>query len=237
MPTNLLELKQQVCEANLELVRQGLVVFTWGNVSGVDRDTGIMVIKPSGVSYDAMKPEQMVVVRLDDGAIVEGGYRPSSDTPTHLALYRAFGAIGGVAHTHSIHATAWAQTRRDLPCYGTTHADHFYGAVPATAPLSREEIESGYERNTGLAIARRFARDGIDPAAMPAVLVASHGPFTWGATPAEAVVNGRVLEECARMAFLMATVAPEQLPIDRALLDKHFLRKHGSDATYGQGKQ
>jgi len=230
-------LKDSVCEANLELVRLGLVLLTWGNVSGIDRQTGLVAIKPSGVSYEALKPERLVLVRLSDGQVAEGSLKPSSDTPTHLALYRAFGGVGGIAHTHSTHATAWAQACMDLPCLGTTHADHFHGPVPCTACLTREEIEGDYERETGEAVVRRFALGGIDPLQVPAVLVANHGPFAWGKDAAESVVNAKVLEECARMALAIQALAPDLPLIEPALLDKHFLRKHGPGAYYGQKEE
>jgi len=229
------KLKAAVCAANLELVRNGLVILTWGNVSGIDREAGLVVIKPSGVSYDEMTPRQMVVVRMSDGEVMDReGLKPSSDTPTHLALYRAFPKIGGVAHTHSPAATAFAQAMRELPCLGTTHADHFYGAVPVTDPLTDAEIRDGYEANTGEAIVRRLRRDGRDPMAMPAVLVSGHGPFTWGRDAAHAAENSRVLEECARMARDTLLLHPGQAPLSQTLLDKHFLRKHGAGAYYGQ---
>jgi len=234
MTSELAGLKEAVCEANVELVRLGLVLFTWGNVSGIDRARGLVVIKPSGVSYETMKPEHFVAVRLRDGSVAEGDLKPSSDTPTHLALYRAFESIGGIAHTHSPYATAWAQVCRDLPCFGTTHADHFHGAVPCTAVLSDDEIAGDYERATGEAIVRRFREAAIDPLRIPAVLVANHGPFTWGRDAAAAAVNARVLEECARMALDTLALNPDQPPIKQTLLDKHFLRKHGPGAYYGQ---
>jgi L-ribulose-5-phosphate 4-epimerase len=237
MSSSLAELKELVCIANLELVRLGLVLFTWGNASGVDREAGVVVIKPSGVPYDEMRPEQMAVVRLEDGQVVEGGLRPSSDTPTHLALYRAFESVGGVVHTHSQGATVWAQACRDLPCLGTTHADYFYGPVPATDPLTDEEIADEYERRTGEAIVRTFRTRGLDPARIPAALVAHHGPFAWGPNPLKAAEAARVLEECARMAFATLRLSPDPPPFSRALLDKHFLRKHGAGAYYGQTKQ
>lgn len=224
-------LKARVCEANLALQRSGLVVLTWGNVSGIDRETGLVVIKPSGVSYDEMAPDQMVVVDLE-GRVVEGSLRPSSDTPTHLVLYRAFECIGGVAHTHSSYATAWAQARRPLPCYGTTHADAFWGEVPVTEDLTREAIAGDYEAETGGAIVRLFA--GKAPADMRAALVAGHGPFAWGPTPAAAVESSTILEEVARTALMTEILNPGATPIARELLDKHFLRKHGADAYYGQ---
>lgn len=225
------KLKQLVWQANLDLQRHGLVVFTWGNVSGIDRDAGIVAIKPSGVSYDELVPEQIVLLDLQ-GHVVEGDLRPSSDTPTHLELYRSFRDIGGICHTHSPHATMWAQARRDIPCLGTTHADHFYGAVPVTDTMSAVEIRDNYEANTGLVIVRRF-RD-IDPMQMPAVLVANHGPFTWGKDAAESVKNAVVLEEVAKMASGTLAIYPKQQPVSQDLLDKHYLRKHGKNAYYGQ---
>jgi L-ribulose-5-phosphate 4-epimerase len=236
MNITLQRLKTAVCEANLELVRLGLVLFTWGNVSGIDRERGLVVIKPSGVPYETMKPRHMVVVHLSDGTMVGGDLKPSSDTPTHLALYRAFTDIGGIAHTHSPVATAWAQACRDLPCFGTTHADHFNGAVPCTASLLDDEIAGEYELATGDAIVHRFRRASIEPVSMPAVLVANHGPFTWGHDAADAAVNARVLEECACMARDTLAIHPSQPPIKQALLDKHFLRKHGPAAYYGQSE-
>ncbi|MBN2132975.1 MAG: L-ribulose-5-phosphate 4-epimerase [Sedimentisphaerales bacterium] len=225
------ELKQRVCEANLDLQRHGLVLFTWGNVSGIDRDAGIVAIKPSGVSYDKLTPGSIVLLDLQ-GNVIEGDLRPSSDTPTHLELYRCFAALGGITHTHSAYATMWAQAQRDIPCFGTTHADHFYGLVPVTDTMTPEEIEQEYEANTGRVIVRRFAN--LDPMQMPAVLVANHGPFTWGAGPAESVANAVVLEEVARIAWGTRQINPEQEPISDALLDKHYLRKHGRNAYYGQ---
>jgi L-ribulose-5-phosphate 4-epimerase len=226
------DLKKAVLEANLELVRRGLVHDTWGNASGINRARGLIAIKPSGVAYDVMRPEDMTIVSLATGKVVEGGYRPSSDTPTHLELYRAFKTIGGVVHTHSLYASAWAQANRDVPALGTTHADQFHGAVPCTRKLKTAEIRDDYERNTGRVIVERFRR--LDPERMPAVLVASHGPFTWGATPAEAAVNADVLEQVARMASETLLIAPRILPMQAALLDKHFFRKHGHLAYYGQ---
>ncbi len=227
------QLKEDVFKANLDLVRHGLIIMTWGNVSGIDRASGLMVIKPSGVAYEEMTAGDMVVTDLD-GHVVEGSLRPSTDAPTHRALYRAFPMIGGVVHTHSTHATAWAQACRAIPCLGTTHADYFYGPVPVTRKLTQEETENDYEYNTGLVIAEVL--EGRDPMTMPAVLVASHGPFAWGATPAGAVHNAVVLEEVARMAVLSASLA-ETREIDRHLLDRHYLRKHGSNAYYGQNKK
>ncbi|MFB3891767.1 MAG: L-ribulose-5-phosphate 4-epimerase [Phycisphaerae bacterium] len=226
------QLKKLVCEANLDLVAKGLVIDTFGNVSGVDRASGCMVIKPSGASYGRLRPAQMVVVSLKTGKVVEGRLRPSSDTPTHLELYRAFPAIGGVAHTHSTFATAWAQARMDIPALGTTHADSFHGPVPCTRLMRPSEIKGQYELNTGKVIVERFAR--LDPASVPAVLVAAHGPFSWGATPGAAVHNAFILEHLAKLAFLTRQIAPTIKPMPRELLDKHFLRKHGPGAYYGQ---
>jgi len=226
------ELRQRVCEANLALQRHGLVVFTWGNVSEIDRAAGVVAIKPSGVSYADLTPEGIVLVDLD-GRVVEGTLRPSSDTPTHLELYRAFDGVGGICHTHSLYATMWAQAQREIPCFGTTHADHFYGPVPVTEAMTPEEIAEAYEQNTGRVIVRRFA--GMDPLRMPAVLVANHGPFTWGRGPAQSVENAVVLEQVARMAFGTLVVNARQQAVSQALLDKHYLRKHGTNAYYGQG--
>jgi L-ribulose-5-phosphate 4-epimerase len=224
-------LQAQVLEANLEIVRRGLVLYTFGNASGFDRETGLIAIKPSGVPYDQMSAADMVVCDLD-GKIVEGSLKPSSDLATHLELYRAFPAIGGVVHTHSEFATAWAQAGRSIPAFGTTHADYFHGPVPATAALSDEEIQGEYELNTGKAIVRRFI--GLDPMATPAVLVAGHAPFTWGKTPMEAAHNAVILEYVARMAFTTAALCPEGAGVSQALLDRHYFRKHGANATYGQ---
>jgi L-ribulose-5-phosphate 4-epimerase len=224
-------LKQQVCWANLELVRQRLVISTWGNVSAIDRKQGIVAIKPSGVEYDALTPDKIVLVDLD-GKQVEGEFRPSSDTPTHLELYRRWPQVGGVCHTHSRYATMWAQACREIPCLGTTHADYFYGAVPVTEPLIDAEIESDYELNTGKVIIRRFAV--IDPMQMPAVLAANHGPFTWGKNAEKAVEAAVTLEEVAAIAQGTIALSPQQKPISQTLLDKHFLRKHGQNAYYGQ---
>ncbi len=226
------KLKEEVFRANLDLVRHGLVIMTWGIVSGIDRESGLIVIKPSGVSYDTMTAGDMVVTDLE-GNVREGTLKPSTDAPTHRALYKAFPAIAGIVHTHSTHATAWAQACRPIPCLGTTHADHFYGAVPVTRKLKKEETEGDYEYNTGLVIAE--ALKATDPMSMPAILVASHGPFAWGTSPADAVHNAVVLEEVARMAAISATLADLQ-EIDSHLLDKHYLRKHGKNSYYGQKK-
>ena len=225
-------LKKRVCEANLKLVAEGLVIQTWGNVSAVDRAGGNLVIKPSGVSYDGMKPEHMVVVSLTTGRTIEGDLKPSSDTPTHVILYRAFESIGGVVHTHSLYATAWAQARRDLPALGTTHADYFHGPVPCTRLLKAKEIRSEYEANTGRVIVERFRK--LDPVQFPGVLVASHAPFAWGETVEKAVENAVVLEHLARLASETLRAGPNVKPMQQALLDKHFLRKHGPKAYYGQ---
>ncbi len=226
------ELKQAVCDANREICRAGLVVQTFGNVSGIDRDAGQVVIKPSGVSYDEMTARQMVVVSLDSGEVVEGSLRPSSDTPTHLELYRAFADIGGVVHTHSTSATAWAQASHDIPVFGTTHADYFYGAIPCTREMTDAEIRRDCEANTGKVIVERFAK--LDPVQVPGVLVARHGPFAWGADPHAAVHNAVILEHLALLAARTVALEPYPTPFPQALLDKHFLRKHGTDAYYGQ---
>lgn len=226
------QLKHEVFEANLQLVREGLVIQTWGNASGIDRARGAVVIKPSGVSYATMKASDMAVVSLETGETIEGELRPSSDTPTHLVLYRAFGELGGIVHTHSLHATAWAQARREIPAFGTTHADFCHGPVPVTRMLRTSEIAADYEANTGRVIVERFA--SLNPAHTPAVLVAGHGPFVWGRTAAEAVDHAVVLETLARMAAETLALSPGARPIPRALLDKHFLRKHGPKAYYGQ---
>jgi L-ribulose-5-phosphate 4-epimerase len=227
-------LREHVLQANLDLVRQGLVLFTFGNASGIARENGLVVIKPSGVPYDSMTPAQLVVTDLA-GNIVEGELRPSSDLPTHLALYKAFPAIGGVAHTHSEYATAWAQARRPIPCYGTTHADYFHGSVPVTEVMEQSEISSDYELNTGHAIVRAFQK--IDYAAVPAVLVANHGPFCWGPDAEAAAHNAAVLEAVARMAYFTVRINEQAEPVERSLHDKHYLRKHGSNAYYGQAKE
>lgn len=227
------ELKQQVYEANMKLPAYGLVTFTWGNVSGIDRDKGLFVIKPSGVEYDKLKPEDMVVMNLL-GEKVEGKYNPSSDTPTHLELYKAFEEIGGIVHTHSSYATSWAQAGRSIPCYGTTHADYIYGEIPCARSLSRDEINGEYEKNTGLLIIDTFK--DRDPVAVPAVLCANHGPFTWGKDAAEAVHNAVVLEEVSKMAYRTELINKEVKPAPQVLQDKHYFRKHGEGAYYGQAK-
>lgn len=224
-------LKAQVLEANLELVRRGLVLYTFGNASGIDRQQGLVAIKPSGVPYEKLTPNDMVVSDLD-GKIIDSQYRPSSDLDTHLELYRAFPSIGGVVHTHSEFATAWAQAGREIPAYGTTHADYFYGPVPVTEELTDEEIGGQYVLNTGKAIVRRF-RD-LDPQAVPGVLVAGHAPFAWGGDAMEAAYHAVVLEAVARMGFYTATLNPGCAGVSRALLDRHYFRKHGAKATYGQ---
>jgi L-ribulose-5-phosphate 4-epimerase len=228
------QLKTQICRANLDLVKEGLVVQTWGNVSGIDRDKGLVVIKPSGVHYRQMQPRHMVVVALNSGKVVEGKLNPSSDTPTHLVLYRAFPSIGGVVHTHSLFATAWAQAKRGIPAYGTTQADYWYGKVPCTRPLTPGEIRGDYEANTGHVIVETFREDGLDPRQHPAVLVACHGPFTWGKDAADAVHKAVALEFIARLATETLRINPRANPMSSVLLDKHFLRKHGPGAYYGQ---
>lgn len=225
------DLRAAVLEANLELVRRGLVLATFGNASGVDRASGLVVIKPSGVDYAQLTPADMVITDLD-GRTVEGALRPSSDLPTHLCLYRAFPALGGVAHTHSIYATTWAQAGRAIPCLGTTHADYFHGPVPVTAPLSEEAIANGYEAETGTAICR--ALDGLDPERIPAALVHGHGPFCWGQDAAAAAHHAVILEAIAQMAYQTCALSPQAGPLARRLHDKHFFRKHGANAYYGQ---
>lgn len=226
------DLKEAVCEANLALVRSGLVIQTWGNASGIDRARGLVVIKPSGVPYDGMKPEHMVTVALETGEVVDGTLRPSSDTPTHLVLYQAFKEIGGVVHTHSLYATAWAQACRGIPSYGTTQADYWHGDVPCTRLLTPKEIKKDYEANTGRVIVETFSK--LNPLEHPAVLVASHGPFTWGRDVNDAVHNAEVLEFVARLASETLSVNPKARPMQSTLLDKHYLRKHGPNSYYGQ---
>ncbi|WP_099469731.1 L-ribulose-5-phosphate 4-epimerase [Konateibacter massiliensis] len=225
------ELKEQVYEANMELPKRGLITYTWGNVSGIDREKGLFVIKPSGVDYDDLKPEDMVVVDLE-GNTVEGKYKPSSDTATHLELYKAFEKVGGIVHTHSPWATSWAQATRGIPCYGTTHADYFYGEIPCARGLTADEINGEYEKNTGLVIIDTFK--GIDPMSIPGVLCSNHGPFTWGKDAHEAVHNAVVLEEVAKMASRTERLNAGVQPAPQVLQDKHYLRKHGANAYYGQ---
>jgi len=227
-------LKQSVWQANMRLVEAGLVVLTFGNASGVDRRAGVMAIKPSGVEYETLRPDDIVVLTLDGGGVVEGGLNPSSDAPTHLVLYRAFESIGGVVHTHSTYATAWAQAGREIPCFGTTHADLLHGPVPLTRPLTPDETAGDYETETGNVIVERFRRGDLNPDHFPCVLAAHHGPFTWGATPGEAVEHAIILEQLAAMALRTLAINPDAAPISPSLLDKHFLRKHGPDAYYGQ---
>lgn len=232
-------LKKQVWEANLLLPKHHLVTFTWGNVSGMDRDSGMLVIKPSGVPYEALKPEHMVVVDLD-GRVVEGALKPSSDTPTHIALYKGFPTVGGIVHTHSRWATIWAQAARSIPLYGTTHADYFYGPIPCTRPLTKEEVDTAYELETGHVILETFAGQARDPLHVPGCLAASHGPFAWGKSAHEAVHNAVVMEEVAMMAWhteVLSATAPA-VPAPDYIRDKHFFRKHGPNAYYGQpGKE
>lgn len=225
-------LKKRVWEANMELNRRGLVLYTWGNVSEIDRDAGVVAIKPSGVPYEDMKPEDIVLLRLDSGATLENRLRPSSDAPTHLALYRAFSDIGGVTHTHSRCATAWAQAGRSIPCMGTTHADYFAGEIPCTRYLSPEEVKRDYEEETGFLIAETFR--GLTSAHIPGVLVFGHGPFTWGKDAAQSVYHAAVLEEVANMALETLTLSPGLAPLPMHILHKHFERKHGPNAYYGQ---
>ena len=234
------ELKKRVYEANMLLPKYGMVVFTWGNVSEIDRETGIFAIKPSGVDYDKLTPDDMVLVNLK-GEVVEGHYKPSSDTLTHVELYKAFPEIGGVVHTHSEWATSWAQAARSIPCYGTTHADYknvdadyMYGEIPCVRNLTKEELDEGYEMNTGVLIVNPFKDNNIDPVAMPAVLCKNHGPFTWGKDGHEAVHNAVVLEEVAKMASHCEQINPKVEPAPKYLQDKHYFRKHGANAYYGQ---
>ena len=235
------ELKEKVCKANLDLVKHGLVIFTWGNVSAIDRESGLVVIKPSGVSYDNMKPSDMVVVDLD-GKVVEGDLNPSSDTPTHLVLYKAFKNIGGVVHTHSTYATAWAQAGKDIPNIGTTHADYFHDDIPCTRDMRKNEVFGEYEKETGNVIVERFSR--LNPDDTPGVLVKNHGPFTWGTDAFNAVHNAVVLEEVAKMAYISKTIeftyldlVPHTPSMNRHLIEKHYSRKHGPNAYYGQKKK
>ncbi|MDD6129057.1 MAG: L-ribulose-5-phosphate 4-epimerase [Prevotellaceae bacterium] len=229
------KLKETVWRANLDLVKHNLVVFTWGNVSGIDREKGLVVIKPSGVEYDRLTPEDMVVVDLATGKVVEGNLNPSSDTPTHLAIYRAFGDVGGVVHTHSTYATAWAQAGLDIPNIGTTHADYFRASIPCTEDMTEAEVKGAYELETGHVIVRRFQEAGLNPVHTPGVLVKNHGPFSWGRDAAGAVYNAVVMEQVAKMAFVSLTLNP-RTTMNPLLVEKHFLRKHGPGAYYGQKK-
>lgn len=227
------QLKEQVYRANMELPKRGLITYTWGNVSGIDRETGYFVIKPSGVDYDKLKPEDLVVLDLA-GNQIEGEYRPSSDTKTHIELYKKYPEIGGVVHTHSPEATSWAQAGRDIPLYGTTHADYFYGDIPCARTLTQEEIDDDYEKNTGLVIIKTLEERGINPVYTPAVLCKNHGPFTWGKDADEAVHNAVVLEEVAKMATKTELINPSAKPAPDCMKEKHFFRKHGANAYYGQ---
>lgn len=229
------KLKHAVYEANMELPHRGLVTYTWGNVSGIDRERGLVVIKPSGVSYDELTPDDLVVLDLD-GKVVDGKLNPSSDAKTHLELYKAFPEIGGIVHTHSPYAVGWAQAGRDIPAYGTTHADYFYGPVPCCRSLTEQEVEEDYERNTGLVIVETFRQRELDPVHVPGAICRNHGPFTWGKDAAQAVYHAVVLEEVAKMAVYTTQIAPDAQPAPQYVLDKHFLRKHGPNAYYGQKK-
>ena len=229
------KLKHAVYEANMELPHRGLVTYTWGNVSGIDRERGLVVIKPSGVSYDELTPDDLVVLDLD-GKVVDGKLNPSSDTKTHLELYKAFPEIGGIVHTQSPYAVGWAQAGRDFPAYGTTHADYFYGPVPCCRSLTEQEVEEDYERNTGLVIVETFRQRELDPVHVPGAICRNHGPFTWGKDAAQAVYHAVVLEEVAKMAVYTTQIAPDAQPAPQYVLDKHFLRKHGPNAYYGQKK-
>lgn len=231
------QLREEVCQANRELVKSGLVAMTWGNISGVDRKERAMAIKPSGVDYEQLRPRDIVVVSLDGGQVLEGNLRASSDTPTHAALYQGFESIGGIVHTHSNYASCWAQAGREIPCLGTTHADHFYGPVPITRQMRPEEIKEKYEHNTGKVILERFCTGKLDPEQIPSVLVANHGPFAWGKSPKEALDNAIILEQIARMALGTIQLKGDVEKIPQALLDKHFQRKHGPEAYYGQNKE
>ncbi len=228
------ELRNIVYEANMELPKRGLVTYTWGNTSGVDRERGLMVIKPSGVKYEDLSPENMVVISLEDGSRIEGDYNPSSDTKTHLELYRSFPNIGGIVHTHSPYAVGWAQAGEDIPCFGTTQADYFYGSVPCVRHLTPKEIDEGYEMNTGKVIIETFKERKLDPIAIPGAICFSHGPFAWGKDPDQAVYHAVVLEEIAKMATFTRMVKPDAAPAPQHYLDKHYMRKHGPNAYYGQ---
>jgi L-ribulose-5-phosphate 4-epimerase len=229
------KLKKEVYEANMELPRRGLVTYTWGNVSGIDRESGLVVIKPSGVEYEDLKPEDLVVLNLD-GEVVEGDLNPSSDTKTHIELYKAFPELGGVVHTHSPHAVAWAQAGSDIPCYGTTHADYFYGPIPCARSLTPAEVDEDYERNTGKVIIETFGERKLNPVHVPAVICRNHGPFAWGKNAAQAVYHAVVLEEVAKMAMYTRQINPQVEAAPQHVQDKHFLRKHGPNAYYGQKK-
>ena len=226
------ELKEKVYEANMDLWRKGMVIYTWGNVSGIDSDKGLVVIKPSGVDYDTMRPEDMVVVDLN-GNVVEGKLRPSSDTPTHIVLYKEFPQMGGIVHTHSVHAVAYAQAGKSIPALGTTHADYFYGEIPCTRGLTAEEVEEAYEVNTGNVIVETL--EGKNPMAVPGIVVKNHGPFAWGKSPADAVYNSVVMEKVAEMAYITSQINPNVMPAPQYIMDKHYFRKHGPNAYYGQG--
>lgn len=230
------ELKKQVCEANLELVRRGVVIYTWGNVSGIDRNNNLVVIKPSGVDYDGMKPEDMVVVDLKTGETVEGYFKPSSDTATHLELYRVFPTIGGITHTHSINAVAFAQAGIDIPALGTTHADYFYGPIPCTRELTQEEVEEAYELNTGKVIVECIQKRNIDPMVVPGIVVKNHGPFSWGKDAATSVYHSVVMDVVAEMNLKALMLNPDA-EMKQYVLDKHYMRKHGPNAYYGQSKE
>ncbi|MFC1652784.1 L-ribulose-5-phosphate 4-epimerase AraD [Planctomycetota bacterium] len=227
-------LQERVCVANKEINQVQLAILTWGNTSEVDREQGVFAIKPSGMDYDQLTPDDIPIVSLESGERIAGNRKPSSDTATHWQLYRTFSSVGGIVHTHSPYATAWAQARREIPCLGTTHADAFYGPVPCTRPLTQAEVETDYEFNTGKVIAEHFAQHALKPIEVPGVLVASHAPFTWGTTAMAAVKAGQTVEEVAKMAFLTYAVNPKSEPVESFLLDKHYLRKHGKDAYYGQ---
>ena len=233
--TDIVQLKESVFRANLDLVKHNLVIFTWGNVSGIDRESGLVVIKPSGVAYDKMTAADMVVVDLNTGKVVEGNLNPSSDTPTHLAIYRAFPEVQGIVHTHSTYATAWAQAGKDIPNIGTTHADYFHDDIPCTDDMTEAEVKGDYELETGNVIVNRFLRDNINPMHTPGVLVKNHGPFAWGTSPDNAVYNAVVMEQVAKMAFVSLSVNP-QTTMNPLLIEKHFSRKHGPNAYYGQKK-
>ncbi len=234
--TDIVQLKESVFRANLDLVKHNLVIFTWGNVSGIDRESGLVVIKPSGVAYDKMTAADMVVVDLNSGKVVEGDLNPSSDTPTHLAIYRAFPEVKGIVHTHSTYATAWAQAGKDIPNIGTTHADYFHDDIPCTDDMTEAEVKGDYELETGNVIVNRFLRENINPMHTPGVLVKNHGPFAWGTSPDNAVYNAVVMEQVAKMAFVSLSVNPDTT-MNPLLIEKHFSRKHGPNAYYGQKKQ